>query len=182
MGSGREGVRQDLDDGLTVWLTGLPCSGKSTVATAIADRLRAEGRLVELLDGDEVRQHLSTGLGFSKDDRETNIRRVGYVAHLLARNGVVAICALISPYRAARDEVRLLHGGRFIEVYLSAPVDVCSQRDVKGLFARQRAGELKGLTGVDDPYEPPLRAEIVLPTHQETAERSTQVLWDYLHR
>src|SRR5205807_9549947 len=116
---------------------------------------------VEMLDGDVARTHLTRGLGYTRDDRAENIRRIGFVAHLLARNGVVALCAVISPYRDVRDEVRALHDGRFVEVPVATPLEVCAERDVKGLFAKQRAGELAGLTGVDDPYEPPLHPEVV---------------------
>jgi len=134
-----------------------------------------------VLDGDVVRTHLTKGLGFSKEDRDENIRRIGFVADLLSRNGVIVICSAISPYRAVRDEVRQLHDGRFVEVYVSTPVDVCAQRDVKGLYAKQRAGEMKGLTGVDDPYEPPLAPEVVVPTHTQTLEESVETVWRALH-
>jgi adenylylsulfate kinase len=166
-----------LAEGLTVWLTGLPSSGKTTLATGLAERLHRAGRRVEVLDGDVVRTHLTKDLGFSRGDRAENVRRVGYVAHLLSRNGIVAVCALVSPYRAERDEVRALHAGRFLEVYVSAPVEVCAGRDVKGLYARQRAGELQHLTGVDDPYEPPLHPEVVIPTHEQTVDESLEELW-----
>ena len=164
-------------DGLTVWLTGLPSSGKTTLASGLADRLVAAGRRVEVLDGDVVRRDLTKELGYSRHDRAENVRRVGFVAHLLSRNGVVAICALVSPYRQERDEVRALHRGRFAEVYLSAPLEVCAARDVKGLYARQRAGELQGLTGVDDPYEAPLEPDVVVPTHLQTVEESVATIW-----
>ena len=171
----------DLAAGLTVWFTGLPSAGKTTIANALEKRLVDEGHRVELLDGDVVRTHLTKGLGFSKEDRDENIRRIGYVAHLLARNGVVVLCSVISPYREVRDEVRALHEGRFFEVYVSTPVDVCAERDVKGLYARQRAGEISGLTGVDDPYEPPLSPEVVLPTEDQTLDESVEALWRALH-
>lgn len=164
-------------NGLTVWLTGLPSSGKTTLATGLGERLRAAGRRVEVLDGDIVRTHLSHDLGFSPHDRAENIRRVGYVANLLSRNGVIAVCALISPYRAERNAVRRLHGDRFLEVWVSAPADVCATRDVKGLYARQRAGTLHGLTGVDDPYEPPAHADLVVPTHRQSVEESLDAIW-----
>jgi adenylylsulfate kinase len=163
-------------DGLTIWLTGLPSAGKTTIAGRLAERLRESGKRVEVLDGDVVRTHLTKGLGFSKEDRDENIRRIGFVADLLSRNGVVAICSAISPYRAVRDEVRALHRGRFVEVYVSTPVEVCAQRDVKGLYAKQRAGELKGLTGVDDPYEPPLAPEVRVPTHEQSLEESVDAI------
>jgi adenylylsulfate kinase len=162
--------------GLTIWLTGLPSSGKTTLAEALAARVRAQGHRVEVLDGDAVRRQLSPDLGYSPDDRATNVLRVGFVAHLLSRNGVVAICALVSPYRRQRDEVRALHGGSFCEVYVAAPVEVCAARDVKGLYRRQRAGTLRGLTGVDDPYEAPLAPEVVVPTHLQSVEESVELL------
>ena len=166
-----------LADGLTIWLTGLPSSGKTTLAHALGARLRQAGHPVEILDGDVVRAHLTKELGFSRQDRAENVRRIGFVAHLLSRNGVTAVCALISPYRRDRDEVRALHGGRFCEVHVAAPVEVCAGRDVKGLYARQRAGSLHGLTGVDDPYEAPLHPEVVVPTHLQTIEESVDAVW-----
>lgn len=161
----------------TVWLTGLPSSGKTTVGRALVERLRAAGERAELLDGDEVRPVLSAGLGFSREDREENVRRVGWVAELLSRNGVWAVCALVSPYRASRDEVRALHGERFVEVWVSAPAGECARRDVKGLYRRQRAGSLSRLTGVDDPYEPPTDPAVVLPTHQMDLGACIDALW-----
>jgi adenylylsulfate kinase len=164
----------------TVWLTGLPSAGKTTVGRALVQRLRNAGHAAELLDGDELRAALGRELGFSRDDREENVRRIGFVAELLSRNGVVAVCSVISPYRSARAHVRALHGERFIEVWVATPLEVCSERDVKGLYARHRAGEVRSLTGVDDPYEEPLAAEVVLPTHQMTVEDAVEVLWDRL--
>jgi adenylylsulfate kinase len=149
--------------GFCLWFTGLSGAGKSTIAMTVADELRARGRRVEVLDGDEVREHLSKGLGFSKEDRDTNIRRIGFVASLLARNGVVAITAAISPYRAVRDEVRGWIDN-FVEVFVDTPLDVCEQRDVKGLYARARSGEVPVFTGVSDPYEPPLDPEVTVRT------------------
>ena len=163
--------------GLTIWLTGLPSSGKTTLAHGLGDRLRGAGHRVELLDGDVVRTHLTRDLGFSRDDRAENVRRVGFVANLLSRNGVMVVCALVSPYRRERDEVRRLHQGRFREVHVATPVAVCIERDVKGLYARQRAGTLRGLTGVDDPYEEPLSPEVVVPTHLQTVEESVEMVW-----
>jgi adenylylsulfate kinase len=163
--------------GATIWFTGLPSAGKTTLATAVAERLRTAGRDVELLDGDEVREFLSKGLGFSRDDRDTNVTRIGYVAALLASHGTTVLASVISPYADARDKVRALHGERgadFVEVYVAAPVEVCSDRDVKGLYAKQRAGEISGLTGVDDPYEPPTAAEITVPTHEQTLDESVE--------
>ena len=158
----------------TVWLTGLPSAGKTTIARALEKRLLDEGRKVEVLDGDVVRTHLTKGLGFSREDRDENVRRIGFVANLLSRNGVTVLCSVISPYRSVRDEVRELHDGRFVEVHVSTPVEVCSQRDVKGLYAKQRAGEITGLTGVDDPYEPPLAPEVTIPTHELSVDEAVE--------
>ncbi len=163
-------------DGLTVWLTGLPSAGKTTLATALKERLLAAGHRVELLDGDAVRLTLTRDLGFSRADRIENVVRVGYVAHLLSRNGVIVICSLVSPHREARDQVRRLHGDRFVEVHVATPAHVCARRDVKGLYALQRAGELTGLTGVDDDYEAPLHPEVVVPTHEQTVEESVDTV------
>lgn len=171
----------DLSQGLTVWLTGLPSAGKTTIAHAVEKRLLAEGHRVEVLDGDVLRTHLTRGLGFSREDREENVRRIGFVAHLLSRNGVVVLVSVISPYRSVRDELRELHAGRFFEVHVATPLDVCAERDVKGLYARQRAGELTGLTGVDDPYEPPPHPEVVIQTQNQTLEQSVETLWQALH-
>jgi len=159
--------------GFTVWFTGLSGSGKSTLAELVAKKMRDTGRKVEVLDGDEVRTHLSKGLGFSKEGRDTNIRRIGYVAHLLTRNGIVAITAAISPYRAIRDENRALIGD-FVEVYVDCSVEECMKRDVKGLYKKAIAGEIKQFTGVSDPYEPPLRAEVVVKTAEETIDQSAK--------
>jgi adenylylsulfate kinase len=158
----------------TVWLTGLPSAGKTTIARAVEKRLLDEGRKVEVLDGDVVRTHLTKGLGFSREDRDENVRRIGFVADLLSRNGVVVLASVISPYRNIRDELRELHQGRFVEVYVSTPVEVCSERDVKGLYAKQRAGEITGLTGVDDPYEPPLAPEVTIPTHELSIDEAVE--------
>jgi adenylylsulfate kinase len=171
------------DKGVTVLFTGLPSSGKTTIARAVEKRLLDEGRPVEVLDGDVVRTHLCKGLGFSREDRDENIRRVGFVAHLLSRNGVVVLCSVIAPYRAVREEVRALHGGdQFMEVYVSTPVEVCADRDVKGLYARQRAGEISGLTGVDDPYEPPAAPDVVVPTHDQSIDQSVEAVWKALQQ
>jgi adenylylsulfate kinase len=166
--------------GLTVWFTGLPSAGKTTLARAVEKRLVDNGRAVEVLDGDIVRNYLTCDLGFSKEDRTENVRRVGFVADLLSRNGVVVLCSVISPYRDARDEVRRLHGDRYFEVYVATPLDICSARDVKGLYARQRAGEVQGLTGVDDPYEPPLHPDVVVPTHTQSVDESVEIVWQAL--
>lgn len=157
--------------GVTVWMTGLSGAGKSTITQALAQRLRDRSYKLEVLDGDIVRTNLTKGLGFSKEDRDTNIRRIGFVSHLLTRNGVIVLVSAISPYRAVRDEVRSQIGD-FVEVYVSAPLDVCESRDVKGLYKRARAGEIKQFTGIDDPYEPPLTPEVNCETHTETVEQS----------
>lgn len=169
--------------GVVLWLTGLSGAGKSTVTTALAPRLRERGCRVEVLDGDAVRETLSRGLGFSREDRDTNVRRIGFVANLLARNGVVAIAAAISPYREARDANRGLaesEGVRFVEVHLAASLKECEARDVKGLYAEARAGKRPGFTGIDDPYEPPLAPEITLPTGSEPVADSVARILDYL--
>jgi len=169
---------RDLNEGLTIWFTGLPSAGKTTLAHALAKRLADEGyERIEVLDGDVAREHLTKGLGFSRDDRSENVRRIGWVASLLARNGVIVLASVISPYRADRDHLREIHAGRFVEVHVATPVEVCADRDVKGLYARQRAGEISGLTGVDDPYEAPLHPEVVVPTHQQSIEESVEQLW-----
>ena len=159
-------------DGFTLWFTGLSGAGKSTIAQIVERRLRERGERVEVLDGDVVRTNLSKGLGFSKEDRDTNIRRIAFVANLLSRNGVVAITAAISPYRAVRDEARALMGERFIEVYVKASVEECARRDVKGLYEKAFKGEIAEFTGVSDPYEPPAAPEVELDTESETPEES----------
>jgi adenylylsulfate kinase len=160
--------------GVTVWFTGLPSAGKTTIANLVGGRLAERGRPVEVLDGDVVRAHLSRGLGFSKADRDENIRRIGYVAGLLTGHGVTVLVAAVSPYRAVRDELRTTidRVGGFLEVHVAADLATCRARDVKGLYARQARGELRGLTGVDDPYEPPLAPELVLDTAVEPPEAS----------
>jgi len=165
--------------GFTLWLTGLSGAGKSTLATAVGHELRRRGVRVEVLDGDEVRQNLSKGLGFTREDRDTNIRRIGYVAKLLARNGVVVITAAISPYRAVRDEVRR-EIGAFVEVYVKASLDECVRRDTKGLYRRALAGEIPQFTGVSDPYEEPLRPELVIDTEREVVGESAARVVDRL--
>jgi adenylyl-sulfate kinase len=160
--------------GVTVWFTGLPSAGKTTIAGLVGRRLAEQGRRVEVLDGDVVRAHLSRGLGFSKADRDENIRRIGYVAGLLTGHGVTVLVSAVSPYRAVRDEVRaaIERVGGFVEVHVAADLATCRARDVKGLYARHARGELRGLTGVDDPYEPPLTPELVLDTAAESPEES----------
>jgi adenylylsulfate kinase len=167
--------------GFTLWLTGLPSAGKSTLAELIAKRLHAEGRPVEILDGDEIRLRLSKGLGFSREDRDENIRRIAFVAKLLTRVGAVAITAAISPYRAirqeARDEIR-----DFVEVYVACTLEECVRRDVKGLYRKALQGEIKAFTGISDPYEPPEVPEIIVNTHLETAEESVEKILEALVR
>ncbi|MGL5060313.1 MAG: adenylyl-sulfate kinase [Microcoleus sp.] len=162
-----------MEKGFILWFTGLSGSGKTTISNALEPELKARGCKVEILDGDVVRTHLSKGLGFSKEDRDTNIRRIGFVAHLLSRNGVVAIAAAISPYRAIRDEIRAMEPN-FVEIYVTAPLATCEARDVKGLYAKARAGEIKGFTGIDDPYEEPLQPEIICDTTSETVAESVK--------
>jgi adenylyl-sulfate kinase len=167
-----------MSEGLTIWFTGLSGSGKSTVAEAVEAELRERGQKVEVLDGDVVRTNLSKGLGFSKADRDTNIRRIAFVADLLSRNGVVAITAAISPYREIRDEARELMGDRFVEVFVKASVEECARRDVKGLYEKAFSGEIKEFTGVSDPYEEPLDPEVVLETELESPEESARRVLD----
>jgi len=159
--------------GVTLWLTGLPCSGKTTVSGLVAGQLRNAGSEVELLDADIVRQNLTKGLGFTREDRDENIRRIGFVCHLLTRHGVVAISAAISPYRAVREEVRRLIGS-FLEIYVNCPLEVCIQRDVKGMYKKALAGELAHFTGISDPYEEPLKPDVVLFTDRETPQESAR--------
>jgi len=174
--------RKRLCDGLTVWLTGLPSAGKTTIAFGLAERLARDGHPVEVLDGDIIRRSLCGDLGFTASDRNENVRRVGFVAHLLSRNGVVAVCALISPYRVAREEVRALHDGRFFEVHIATPQPVCAKRDVKGLYARREAGVIANLTGVDDPYEVPIKPDLIVPTEVQTIQQSIEMVWAALPR
>ncbi len=168
-----EGV--EVERGFVVWFTGLSGAGKTTLAHRLQPILREHGHKVELLDGDVVRTNLSKGLGFSKEDRDTNIRRIGFVANLLARNGVAVITAAISPYREVREEVRR-DAGDFIEVYVKCPLEVLKERDAKGLYAKALRGEIAGFTGVSDPYEEPLHAEVVLETDRESEEESLRKL------
>lgn len=162
--------------GFTLWFTGLSGAGKSTLARMSEKRLRAHGCKVELLDGDVVRTHLCKGLGFSKEDRDENIRRIGFVCELLSRNGVVAIGAAISPYRSIRDELRRKIG-KFVEVHMDCPLDVLVERDVKGLYKKAIAGEIKQFTGVSDPYEAPLHPEVRVDSAVEAPEQSLERIW-----
>jgi adenylyl-sulfate kinase len=158
-------------EGLTIWLTGLSSAGKSTIAGKLFTTLLARGLEVEWLDGDVVRQHLSKGLGFTKEDRDENIRRIGFLCEMLTRHGVVAIVSAISPYRSVRDEIRNKIG-RFLEVYVHAPLQVCERRDLKGIYKKCRAGEMSGVTGIDAPYEEPFAPEVECCTSQESPEQS----------
>ncbi|RKN38304.1 adenylyl-sulfate kinase [Streptomyces hoynatensis] len=169
--------------GATIWLTGLPSAGKTTLARALARRLAAEGHRVEVLDGDEIREFLSAGLGFSREDRHLNVQRIGFVAELLASHGVKALVPVIAPYADSREAVRKRHqaaGTGYVEVHVATPVEVCAERDVKGLYARQAAGELTGLTGVDDPYEIPEAPDLRIAAHEQSVEESAAALYALL--
>ncbi|MFF6779120.1 adenylyl-sulfate kinase [Streptomyces sp. NPDC012637] len=165
--------------GATIWLTGLPSAGKTTIAYELAGRLREEGQRVEILDGDEIREFLSAGLGFSREDRHTNVQRIGFVAELLASHGVKVLVPVIAPYADSREAVRKRHqaeGTAFVEVHVATPVEVCSVRDVKGLYAKQAAGEISGLTGVDDPYEAPETPDLRIESQNQTVQESAAQL------
>lgn len=170
-----------MGKGVTIWFIGLSGAGKSTISAIVAQKLQALGRNVEVLDGDEVRLNLSAGLSFSKADRDTNVRRIGYVCRLLSRNGVIAISAAISPYRSTREELRT-NISDFLEIFIDCPLGVCIDRDVKGLYARALKGEIPAFTGVSDPYEPPLNPDLTIHTDSETkeasAERVVQLLYE----
>jgi adenylyl-sulfate kinase len=174
-------VKKKKNRGFTLWFTGLPCSGKSTLAEIVAKELESRGRGVEILDGDVVRTHLTKGLGFSKEDRDENIRRIGYVCGLLSKHGAIAISAAISPSRTIRDEVRS-KTQNFVEVFVNTPLELCVKRDVKGMYKKAFAGEIKNFTGVTDPYEPPLNPEIVIETQNEEPEVSAARILDNLER
>jgi adenylylsulfate kinase len=165
--------------GFVLWLTGLSGAGKSTIAAKLGPALAERGHRVELLDGDEVRTNLCQGLGFSREDRDTNIARIGYVAGKLAKHGVAVLVAAISPYREARDKVRA-EVDSFVEIHVAAPVSTCAERDVKGLYAKALSGEIKHFTGISDPYEPPLAPEIVLHTEAETVDESVEQVLAWL--
>jgi adenylyl-sulfate kinase len=162
--------------GFTLWFTGLSGAGKSTISAIIEKRLREAGAKIEVLDGDVVRENLSKGLGFSKEERDINIRRIGFVCELLARNGVIAMVAAISPYRAVREEIRS-RIANFVEVYVECPLEVVAGRDVKGLYKKAIAGEIPQFTGVSDPYEPPLHPEVVVHSDRESPEESANRVW-----
>jgi len=172
-------MRDSKTKGFTLWFTGLPCSGKTTISEIVEKELRNRGLNVESLDGDEVRQHLSKNLGFSKEDRDEHIRRIGFIAKLLSRNGVATLAAFVSPYRAVRDHVRS-EIENFVEIYVKCPVDVCIQRDIKGMYKKALAGEIKNFTGVSDPYEEPLSPELVIETDKETPAESAQKVIQWL--
>ena len=165
--------------GVTIWLTGLSGAGKTTITQALEQKLLAEGYDIEVLDGDVVRTNLTKGLGFSKADRDENIRRIGFVANLLTRHGVIVLVSAISPYREIREEVKQKIGN-FVEVFVNAPLNVCEERDVKGLYQQARKGEIKGFTGIDDPYEAPLHPEVECRTDLEELEESMAKVWDKL--
>lgn len=169
------------DRGVTVWLTGLSSAGKTTIGKAVCDRLMLAGKRAELVDGDAFRQQLCKDLGFSRQDRDENIRRIGFVANLLTRNGVIVLVSAISPYRALRDEQRL-RIGEFVEVFVNAPLTVCERRDVKGLYKKARSGQLMGFTGIDDPYEPPLDPEVECFTDRESIAESAGKVLQFLER
>jgi adenylylsulfate kinase len=172
-------LEMQVTTGATVWLTGLPSAGKTTIAYELAGRLRAEGHRVEVLDGDEIREFISAGLGFSREDRHTNVQRIGFLAELLARNGVKALVPVIAPYADSREAVRKRHqdsGAPYLEVHVATPVEVCSERDVKGLYAKQAAGELTGLTGVDDPYEEPESPDLRIESQHQSVQESAAAL------
>ena len=170
------------DNGYCLWFTGLSGSGKTTITNLLVKELLKRGSKLEVLDGDVVRENLSKGLGFSKEDRDTNIRRIAFVANLLSRNGVPVITAAISPYREIRDEARQMMGDRFIEIYVKASVEACEERDVKGLYAKARSGEIKEFTGVSDPYEEPIDPEITFETENQSPEDSAQQILGYLEK
>jgi adenylyl-sulfate kinase len=170
-------VTDKMHQGFTLWLTGMPGAGKTTISSLLETWLRQQGARVELLDGDEVRKRLSKGLGFSREDRDENIRRIGFVAELLSRNGVIAIVAAISPYRAVKQELRSRIRA-FIEIHVDCPMDVLITRDTKGLYKKALRGEIAHFTGISDPYEPPLDPELVIDSSSETPEQSAARVWD----
>ena len=165
--------------GFTVWFTGLPCSGKTTIADIVADKIRDRGYRVERLDGDIVRKGLTSDLGFSKEDRDENIKRVTFVAKLLTRNGVAVLATFVSPYRARRSKTRA-EIGEFVEIYTRTPLEVCISRDVKGMYQKALAKEISNFTGIDDPYEEPKNPELILDTDKESVEESVEKVIDKL--
>jgi len=171
----------DQSKGFTLWFTGLSGSGKSTISERVALKLERMGMSLEILDGDVVRTHLSKGLGFSKEDRDENVKRVGFVCRLLNKHGVNSVVSVISPYREARDHNRAMIG-RFVEIFTDCPLDVCARRDLKGLYQKAMKGEIKHFTGVDDPYEPPLSADVVCHTDKESVEECVEKVMQKLQK
>src|SRR5688572_2758977 len=170
-----------MHKGFTLWFTGMSGAGKSTISERVHERLKQAGAKVELLDGDIVRTHLSRGLGFSKEDRDLNIRRIGFVASEIVRHQGAVVCAAVSPYRATRNDVRNMIGAdRFIEVFVDTPFDECERRDTKGMYLKARRGEIKNFTGIDDPYEPPLKPELTLNTSTNSADQNARLIVDVL--
>ncbi|BAZ44254.1 adenylyl-sulfate kinase [Chondrocystis sp. NIES-4102] len=165
--------------GVAVWFTGFSGAGKSTIAEALTEKLKSHGYQIEVLDGDEIRENLTKDLGFSKEDRDTNIRRIGFVAKLLVRNGIIVLVPVISPYRSIREEMRA-NISEFVEVFVNAPISVCEERDVKGLYKKVRAGEIKQFTGIDDPYEPPTNPEVECRTDVEELDESVAKIYSKL--
>jgi adenylylsulfate kinase len=168
-----------MHKGFTIWFTGLSGSGKTTCSRLLEERLKQHGARVELLDGDEVRLRICRGLGFSKEDRNENVSRIGYVCEILSRNGVVAIVAAISPYREAREKIRASVPG-LVEVYMECPVEILIENDVKGLYKKALAGEIKNFSGVSDPYEPPVDPDVTIRTYRDTLEEGVQKIWNKL--
>jgi adenylyl-sulfate kinase len=166
--------------GFTLWLTGVPAAGKTTLSLAIRDALRGRGHRVEVLDGDEIRQALSPNLGFSREDRDAHIRRIAFVARMLSRNDVIVVVAAVSPYRNTRDEARTGHEAPFVEVFVDCPMDELVRRDPKGLYAKAESGELRNLTGVSDPYEPPVAPEIAVQTERSSVAECRDAIVTYL--
>lgn len=167
------------DKGFTIWFSGLPSSGKTTIARLLEQKLKQRGLKVEVLDGDIVRQYFSKGLGYTREDRIENLRRIAYVAHLLSRNGIIAICAAVSPYEEARENARKLNE-RIVEVYTKCPIEVCIERDVKGMYKKALKGEISNFTGISDPFEEPQNADVICETHIETPEESAEKIIKYL--
>jgi adenylylsulfate kinase len=166
--------------GVTLWFTGLPCSGKTTIAELVKTELERQGLPVELLDGDEIRKHFSAGVGFSREDRSNHLKRVAYLCHLLSKHGVVVLASFVSPYRENRDYARQLIGDRFAEIFVDTPLEECIRRDVKGMYKKALAGAIKEFTGISDPYEPPLKAELILKTAKESPQQSAQQVLETL--
>jgi len=168
-----------VDTGFTIWFTGLPCSGKTTLSRRVFEYIKGLGLRVELLDGDVIRRHFSQELGFSERERKINIRRIGFVSHLLTRNGIITVVAAIAPYKDVREENRRLIG-RYVEVFCNCPLEVAEKRDVKGMYKKARLGEIKNFTGISDPYEPPDNPDVLINTHKEDIEGSVSKIIKYL--